>query len=65
LESENRKGERDGLSRLPAVDQGGLMNGGGQKKALNGALGRFPVSHDAVRRIQDMIASGSISPGEN
>jgi GntR family transcriptional regulator, transcriptional repressor for pyruvate dehydrogenase complex len=64
LESENRKGERDGLSRLPAVDQGGLMNGGGQKKALNGALGRFPVSHDAVRRIQDMIASGSISPGE-
>ncbi len=31
---------------------------------LNGGLGRFPVSHDAVRRIQEMIASGSIAPGE-
>ncbi len=26
---------------------------------------RFPVSHAAVRRIQEMIAAGSLSPGDN
>ncbi|WP_128565607.1 FadR/GntR family transcriptional regulator [Methylobacterium crusticola] len=26
---------------------------------------RFPVSHDAVRRIQEMIASGTLAPGDN
>jgi len=30
----------------------------------NVGLGRFPVSHDAVRRIQAMIASGAIAPGD-
>ncbi|HKN26453.1 MAG TPA: GntR family transcriptional regulator [Roseiarcus sp.] len=64
LEEANSEGARDGLSDLPADDQGDPMHDDGRRRGLNGGLARFPVPHDAVRRIQDMIASGSISPGE-
>ncbi len=30
-----------------------------------GTSQRYPVSHDAIRRIQDMIASGALIPGKN
>ena len=33
-------------------------------RTLNVGRGRFPVSHDAVRRIQAMIASKAIAPGD-
>ncbi len=36
----------------------------GQRRAGGSGLGRFPVSHDAVRRIQGMIKSGAIAPGD-